>query len=66
MHSHPSSYGIEQDPVTKTCYDSKSGAVCAKPATFLYFDSLHPVTSVHKMLAEKINAVVEGRNTKRS
>lgn len=58
LHSSPSSYGISASPVTTTCYNSATGGVCTNPASFLYFDSLHPVTSVHQVIANKINAVV--------
>ncbi|KAL8277367.1 hypothetical protein RQP46_010207 [Phenoliferia psychrophenolica] len=58
FHSSPSTYGFSVNPITTTCYNSSTGSVCSNPSTFLYFDTLHPVTSAHKIIANKINAVV--------
>ncbi|GAA5968324.1 hypothetical protein JCM11641_003810 [Rhodosporidiobolus odoratus] len=49
MHSSSKSYGITASPVTSTCYNSSTGGVCTSPSNYLYFDTLHPVTSVHKL-----------------
>ncbi|KDE04833.1 hypothetical protein MVLG_04796 [Microbotryum lychnidis-dioicae p1A1 Lamole] len=56
LTASPSKYGIKV--TNKTCYDSTSGAVCMKPTEYIYFDTLHPVTSVHKIWAGKMNALV--------
>ncbi|GAA5972987.1 hypothetical protein JCM11641_000352 [Rhodosporidiobolus odoratus] len=63
MHDSPDDYGVTVD-VKKACYDSSSGDVCSKPETYLYFDTLHPVTSIHKVMAERMNALVTGKITK--
>ncbi|GAA5858086.1 hypothetical protein JCM8547_005647 [Rhodosporidiobolus lusitaniae] len=58
MNENPGKYGI-LDPL-KTCYNSTTGGVCTNPEEYLYFDTLHPVTSVHQLMAEKMNALVLG------
>ncbi|SCZ97164.1 BZ3500_MvSof-1268-A1-R1_Chr4-2g07032 [Microbotryum saponariae] len=54
MYKSPGSYGITVSPVTTPCYSK--GKLCANPKSFLYFDTLHPVTSVHRMMAQNMNA----------
>jgi hypothetical protein len=49
LHSSPRGSGITVAPVTTTCYNSVTGAICGNPQNYLYFDSLHPVSSVHKL-----------------
>ncbi|BGP34996.1 hypothetical protein JCM10296v2_006820 [Rhodotorula toruloides] len=56
MTNWPGLYGIKAG--TTPCYNSSTGAVCENPSQFLYFDTLHPVTTIHKLMAEKMNAVV--------
>lgn len=51
-------YGLTEKPITTPCYNSTTGGLCAKPATFLYFDTLHPVTTIHKVIANKLTALV--------
>ncbi|BGP03099.1 hypothetical protein JCM10021v2_006821 [Rhodotorula toruloides] len=46
MTNSPSLYGITAG--TKPCYTSSNGKVCKNPNQFLYFDTLHPVTTVHQ------------------
>ncbi|GAA6049188.1 hypothetical protein JCM3770_003300 [Rhodotorula araucariae] len=58
MHSSPKTYGITAS-ATATCYNSTTGGVCSNPAKYIYFDTLHPVTSVHKLMAEKMAALVQ-------
>ncbi|BGP19587.1 hypothetical protein JCM10213_009320 [Rhodosporidiobolus nylandii] len=60
MHSSPRTYGITASPTTSTCYNSTTGGICSNPQNYLYFDTLHPVTSIHKLMAQKMNAVVLG------
>ncbi|BGP51227.1 hypothetical protein JCM10450v2_007156 [Rhodotorula kratochvilovae] len=57
MHSSPKTYGITAS-TTATCYNSSTGGVCSNPAQHIYFDTLHPVTSVHKLMAEKMAALI--------
>ncbi|SCV69441.1 BQ2448_2461 [Microbotryum intermedium] len=56
MTTSPSKYGITV--TDKPCYNSTSGAVCTNPTKYIYFDTLHPVTSVHKIWAIKMNTLV--------
>ncbi|POY76407.1 hypothetical protein BMF94_0605 [Rhodotorula taiwanensis] len=56
LTNSPASYGITQG--TKTCV-SGSG-MCQNPSQYLYMDSLHPVTTVHKLWAQQMNALVAG------
>jgi phospholipase/lecithinase/hemolysin len=60
MHQNPQTYGITVSPVTKTCYNSTTGSLCTNPSAYLYFDTLHPVTSVHAIIAKKVNGLVLG------
>lgn len=46
MTKSPGSYGIKAG--TTPCYNSSTGGVCKNPSQFLYFDTLHPVTTIHK------------------
>lgn len=61
MNSSPSSYGITASPVTTACYNSSTGGVCSNPGNFLYWDTLHPTTSVMKVMASGINKLVAGQ-----
>jgi len=60
MHQNPQTYGITVSPITKTCYSSTTGSLCTNPSAYLYFDTLHPVTSVHAIIAKKVNGLVLG------
>ncbi|GAA6009582.1 hypothetical protein JCM10207_004111 [Rhodosporidiobolus poonsookiae] len=60
LHSSPKSFGITVSPATTSCYNSSTGGVCSNPAAYLYWDTLHPTTSVHKLMAQKMNALVRG------
>ncbi|KAG0660920.1 hypothetical protein C6P46_004193 [Rhodotorula mucilaginosa] len=51
-------YGITQG--TKTCLSGTK--MCSNPNQYLYLDTLHPVTSVHKLWAQKMNALVAGNS----
>ncbi|GAA5874132.1 hypothetical protein JCM16303_005751 [Sporobolomyces ruberrimus] len=61
MNSSPSSHGITASPSNKSCYDSSSGKVCSNPESYMYWDTLHPTTSIMKLMAGKINALVAGQ-----
>ncbi|GAA5968106.1 hypothetical protein JCM21900_000091 [Sporobolomyces salmonicolor] len=61
LNSSPKSYGLTASPITTTCYNSTTGGICTNPSAYLYFDTLHPVTSIHKLMAEKMNALVLGK-----
>ncbi|GAA5913068.1 hypothetical protein JCM6882_005553 [Rhodosporidiobolus microsporus] len=60
MHYAPEELEIWVEPVTTTCYNSTSGAVCAPEESkhYIYFDTLHPVTEVHELMAKNMNALV--------
>ncbi|SCV69446.1 BQ2448_2466 [Microbotryum intermedium] len=54
MYQSPASYRITVSPVTTPCYSR--GKLCTNPKNYLYFDTLHPVTSVHRVMAQNMNA----------
>ena len=56
--SYPATYGFSVSPITTTCFNSTTGSVCKNATGYIYFDSLHPVTSTHKIIANKMNAIV--------
>ncbi|GAA6059031.1 hypothetical protein JCM10212_001256 [Sporobolomyces blumeae] len=60
INASPSSFGLSASPITKACYNSSTGGVCSDPGKYLYWDTLHPTTVVHKIMAQKINALVLG------
>lgn len=55
MHSNPRNYGITVAPTT-VCYTSDK--VCGNPSAYLYFDSLHPTSSVHGVMAQRMSQLV--------
>ncbi|KAM0754396.1 hypothetical protein T439DRAFT_376882 [Meredithblackwellia eburnea MCA 4105] len=63
MYADSSDYGIQEKPVTTPCYNSKTGEVCNNPQDYLYFDTLHPVTSVHQIMAQKFSSVFIGQSS---
>jgi len=54
--AHPASYGLAN--VTERCYTGDdlnfngSGSVCADPASYLFWDGIHPTTTGHALLAQ--------------
>ncbi|KAM0747336.1 hypothetical protein T439DRAFT_305693 [Meredithblackwellia eburnea MCA 4105] len=50
----PSTYGIDSSVINTPCYNSGTGNVCGNPASYVYFDSLHPVTTIHAQIAKKM------------
>lgn len=46
MTNSPGLYGITAG--TKPCYTSSNGKVCKNSRQYLYFDTLHPVTTIHQ------------------
>ncbi|GAA5985191.1 hypothetical protein JCM10908_002562 [Rhodotorula pacifica] len=52
-------YGITQG--TKVCLSGST--LCNNPNQYLYLDTLHPVTSVHKLWAQQMNALVVGSSS---
>lgn len=55
--SSPKTYGITESPATTACYNSVTGGLCSNPTTYLYYDTLHPVTSVHLKIADKLTTL---------
>lgn len=53
LTANPSDYGFTN--VTDACFTGS--AVCADPATYLFWDSLHPTTRTHQVLAEQLYGV---------
>jgi hypothetical protein len=53
LTANPSDYGFTN--VTDACFTGS--AVCADPATYLFWDSLHPTTRTHQILAEQLYGV---------
>ena len=48
--SGTSLYNINQ--TMQPCYDINTGALCANPDEYLFFDILHPTEKVHRILGE--------------
>ncbi|MHB8913593.1 MAG: SGNH/GDSL hydrolase family protein [Minisyncoccota bacterium] len=52
---NPSNYGLTN--TTEPCFsgdEQTPGAVCATPSTYLFWDSVHPTTRVHEILADDV------------
>jgi phospholipase/lecithinase/hemolysin len=62
MAAHPGSYGLTNatDPCLQTGANSIyiGGAVCASPASMLYWDNHHPSATVHAVLAQQMAMAV--------
>ncbi|GAA5868909.1 hypothetical protein JCM16303_000304 [Sporobolomyces ruberrimus] len=63
IYGSPSAYNLSVSPITTPCYNSTLGALCQNPNSYLYFDTLHPTTAVHKIIAEEMNALVLGKSS---
>ncbi len=46
---NPQRFGF--DNVTQTCLNAATGAVCATPDTFFFWDGVHPTAAAHRLLA---------------
>ncbi|HEX8984428.1 MAG TPA: SGNH/GDSL hydrolase family protein [Bryobacteraceae bacterium] len=57
--ANPVSYGLTN--VTDACYSS--GAVCASPDQYLFWDDLHPTTRAHAILGEAFAGTVPEPST---
>lgn len=54
MTSSPKTYNLSD--ATTPCLSGTT--VCSNPASHLYFDSVHPTTTIHKYLAQRMSSVV--------
>ncbi len=46
---NPAPFGFTN--TTQTCLNATTGAVCANPDTFFFFDGVHPTAAAHRLLA---------------
>ena len=53
LTANPGDYGLTN--VTDACFTGS--AVCADPSTYLFWDTLHPTTSTHQILAQQLYGV---------
>ncbi len=47
--TNPSRFGLTN--VTQSCLNSTTGAVCATPGTYLFWDDLHPTAAGHQLIS---------------
>jgi phospholipase/lecithinase/hemolysin len=52
----PSQYGFTD--VTDPCFNSTTGSVCSTPSSYLFWDTVHPTTAGHALLAANALALV--------
>lgn len=52
----PAAFGITN--ATDPCLNMMAGTLCANPSAYLFWDMLHPTTTVHAVLAERFAQVV--------
>ncbi|MBW0492085.1 hypothetical protein O181_031800 [Austropuccinia psidii MF-1] len=52
----PRQFGL--DNVTQACWNSTSGQTCSQPNRFQYWDTLHPTTAMHELIAQEITKVL--------
>lgn len=57
----PGAFGLTD--VTQPCIalNTKARAYCANPATFLFWDGIHPTKAGHRLLAERAAAALSER-----
>ena len=53
LTANPGDYGFTN--VTDACFTGS--AVCADPSTYLFWDTLHPTTRTHQILAQQLYGV---------
>jgi outer membrane lipase/esterase len=56
--NNPSAHGLVN--VTDPCFSTVSMSVCSNPSEYLFWDSLHPTTRGHALIARDMAAVVPG------
>ena len=47
--TNPARFGLTN--VTQPCLNPATGAICATPDTYLFWDSLHPTAAVHRLIS---------------
>jgi len=52
----PNAFGLTN--VSTPCYDEATGAVCANPDQYLFWDSVHPTAQGHLLLGQRMAASV--------
>ncbi|GAA5839701.1 hypothetical protein JCM5353_006667 [Sporobolomyces roseus] len=60
LQTFPESYGLAISPITTPCFEMVAGTLCKDPGSYLYWDTLHPTTVIHQIMAEEINSLVLG------
>ncbi len=59
--TNPARFGFTN--VTQPCLNTTTGAVCASPDTFLFWDPLHPTAAGHRLIsAYALDTVTAGRS----
>ena len=57
----PARFGLTN--VTQPCLNLDTGAICAKPDTYLFWDPFHPTAAVHKLIsAYALDTLTAGRS----
>ena len=56
VQENPGAYGFNN--VTDACFDRSTFTTCSNPDEYLFWDSVHPTTSGHAVLAKGLNAVL--------
>lgn len=56
MYTNPTQHNLTTS--TTECLNPDSRNVCSDPASYLFFDNLHPVTTVHQELANLLAPVI--------
>lgn len=60
LHSNPSNYGLNSGTINTPCYSSN---LCGNVEGYMYFDSLHPTTFTHGIMAQKMIALINSGST---
>ncbi|KAG0139873.1 hypothetical protein CROQUDRAFT_694500 [Cronartium quercuum f. sp. fusiforme G11] len=55
VKDHPSEFGFIH--TTTACF-SGQGEICNEPGTYIYWDSLHPTTKMHELIARRVQDFV--------
>ena len=49
LAANPGAFGVTN--VTDACFNQATGAVCANPSSYFYFDGVHPTATGHRIIA---------------
>ncbi|KAH9811576.1 hypothetical protein DFH28DRAFT_431255 [Melampsora americana] len=52
IHANPTEFRFKN--VIDACWNSTTGGICNHPDQYLYWDTLHPTTTMHRFLAQDI------------